>query len=183
MPARSDRAGPVNPKTTWNAVTTATAITNSAAARTAPGLTQRNACCNRPWRRSMATGTAMLTTCSSSSTRLAIALASIDAAQRNQHRGHRDSIECQRNGRRQCAPHHHRRGNRDQHEQRLVEQDRRVGRQPPQRHQRDEQRCGDRSAVGALRRAGVRPRSPVKSQPSAPGRRRTIRPVRSSRAT
>ena len=76
MPARTDRAGPVNPKMTWNAVTTAAAITNSATARTVPGLTRRNACCNRPSRRSMATGTAMQTTCSSSSIRLAIALAS-----------------------------------------------------------------------------------------------------------
>ncbi len=69
-------AGPVNPKMTWNAVTAAAASTNSAVARTAPGLSHRKACCKRPWRRSMATGTAMLAACSSSRTRSAIALAS-----------------------------------------------------------------------------------------------------------
>ena len=70
-----------------------------------------------------------------------------------QHRAHRNSVKRQRNGRGKGAPCHHRGGKRNQHQQRLVEQNRRVGRQPPQRHQRDEQRRGDRSAVGARRRS------------------------------
>ena len=81
-------------------------------------------------------------------------------AKGNQHRGQRDSIECQRNGRRQGAPCDHRGGNRHEHQQRFVEQDRRVGRQPPQRHQRNEQRCGNRSTVSALRRSGILPGPP-----------------------
>src|SRR5204862_290675 len=42
MPARSDRVGPVNPNMTSKRVISATAITNSAAARTAPGRARGN---------------------------------------------------------------------------------------------------------------------------------------------
>ena len=76
MPARSVRVGPAKPKMTLNTATAAAANATNAAVRTMPGLTGRNAACNRPLRRSMATGTAILATWSNSSTRSAIALAS-----------------------------------------------------------------------------------------------------------
>ena len=120
--------------------------------------------CNRPWYRSIATGTAMLIACSSSSTRSATALASMTprkgistVASANPYRVSGMGAGSARRATIAAGI-----GQKDQ--QPFVEQGRRVGRQPPQRHQSDEQRCGNRSAIGAPRRpAPCGPR--VKSQP------------------
>ncbi len=69
-----------------------------------------------------------------------------------QHRGQRDTVERQGNRHFCCPPCHHRCRQGNEQGQNRVEEPRRVGREPPEQHQCNQQGGGERSPVGALDR-------------------------------